>query len=660
MENTKKKSFALGYSFILHSFISYMFLAFVLVAVSNNVLPSFFHLIPDGLSEAMGGADRAMLFVNTICAIISAIIAIFIGQWVDRKGAKQVLVIGFFAGGAVYLIFPYANSLAMLIFCLAMTHTSMMAYCQMTTHSLVAHWFNKKKGLALGIAAVGIPAGNALFGLIYQRIVSAFTITEVNELGETITNDFLGVRAGLWIFGIALIIMGIISIFWVRNSPADVGLTPDNLPVENELTNVIDKSYRFSEVVKTPYVWLIIAIYGLLNCSVIACVAQLINYIQDRGSVGIDTAGIVMSVGAIGGIAGGFIISFMDQKLGTRRATIYYCITAIVVYAAMAVFGHGNIVVVIVLCMLAFVLNGAPAPLLPSMILTVFGPESFNSISKIVTPIAVVCRSCGYYVAGLLMVKLGGMDIWSGVYFGLAIMVAVSLVLTIMCRKQHVDIKTQDASGDIFAMGEVYFGFNHNFQADVRKIKELIYGRGNSGRYVPGAIPEEDIREIVEAGTFVPDNLNIQPWHFVALSDPERLKNLNEKMHNGVINFSAKLRERFPGHPELKKDTEDFLASLDTAPLVVMAFTDYPVEGNALADEIKQIGSAFQNMLLKAYGKGIGSYWLTSPIAAGAAPNLKAEFSPGEGEFIGMVTFGYYDKDQRGSVVKKGRVEYIG
>jgi len=94
MENTKKKSFAIGYSFILHSFLSYMFLAFVLVAVSNNVLPSFFHLIPDSLAQSMGGADRAMLFINTICAIISAVAAIFIGQWVDRKGAKQVLIAG--------------------------------------------------------------------------------------------------------------------------------------------------------------------------------------------------------------------------------------------------------------------------------------------------------------------------------------------------------------------------------------------------------------------------------------------------------------------------------------------------------------------------------------------------------------------------------------
>ena len=650
MENTKKRSFALGYSYIGHSFISYMFLAFVLVAVSNNVLPSFYDIVPRGFADAMGGADRAMLLVNTLCAVFSAIAGIFLGQWVDRKGPKQVLVTGYIIGGINYIIFPFAKTAGfwLLVICLAMTHTSMLAYCQMTTHSLVAHWFNKKKGLALGISAVGIPAGNAVFSLVYSGIVASF--------GE---NEAIGVRIGLWAFGIALIIMGILSTFWVKNTPAEAGLTPDNLPIENETGSIENRSYRFSEVMSTPYVWLVIAIYGLLNCSVIACVAQLINYIQVRGNVGIDTAGLVMSLGALGGIVGGFIISFMDQKLGTRKTTIIYCIAAVIVYAVMG-FTGGSITAIIIVCMLAFVLNGAPAPLLPSMVLSIFGPESFNSVSKIVTPAACICRSCGYYVVALFMFGVGGMDIWSGVYFGLALMVLVALVLTVICRKTHVEIRTRSESGDIFSMGEIYFGFNSAFQSDVRKIKELIYGRGNNGIYIEGSIPEADIREIVEAGTYVPEELDIQPWHFVAVSDSAVIDDLRQKMHAGVVPFAAKLRERFPGHPEFKKDTEEFLASLDSAALVVMAFTDYPVSGNDLADEIKQIGSAFQNMLLKAYDKGIGSYWLTSPIAAGAAPNLKKQFMPdSEGEFIGMVTFGYYDKNISGNTVKKGAVKYI-
>lgn len=645
MNKTEKKSFLLGYSYIGHSFLSYMFLSFVLVTISNEVFKDF---------QARFGTnapwdDSTMLLANTLCAIFSAIVGIFLGQWVDRKGAKIVLITGFFFGGANYMIFPFVPSFALFCVCLALAHTCMLAFCQMTTHSLVTHWFNKKKGIALGLAAIGIPAGNAVLPLLYRQLSGA---------------DGHNMQMALWFFGILLFAMGVASIFWVKNNPSEVGLTPDNLPVEADLLSKgQDRSYRFSEVARTPKVWLIILIYGLMNCAVIACVAKLINYIVQKGFP--ENAGFIMSIGALGGIAAGFIISFADQKLGTKKTTVIYSVIAIIVYLAMFFLPQDNLALLISLCLLAFALNGAPANLMPSMIITVFGPESFNSVSKIATPIACIFRSCGYYVAALLATTLGktgaGSDgtNWSAVYIGLAVIMAVILVLVLVLRAEPSQIRTRADEEDIFAMGEVYFGFNFDFQADVRKIKELIYGRGNTGKYISRPIPEADIREIVEAGTYVPENLDIRPWHFVALSDPDRLSRLNENMHNGVVGFSAKLRERFPGHPELKKDTEEFLESLGTATLVVMAFTDYPVEGNALANEVKQIGSAFQNMLLKAYGKGIGSYWLTSPIAAGAAPKLKAEFSPGEGEFIGMVTFGYYDQEQTKPVVRKGSVEYI-
>lgn len=157
----------------------------------------------------------------------------------------------------------------------------------------------------------------------------------------------------------------------------------------------------------------------------------------------------------------------------------------------------------------------------------------------------------------------------------------------------------------------------------------------------------------------VPEHINVQPWHFVAVSDPAALRELNALMRGEVERFAVKLRERFPGHPEIKRDTEQFMDSLACAPLVVMAFTDYPCQDEALAQEIKQIGSAFQNMLLLSYSKGIGSCWLTSPIAAGVAPALCERFSAGEGEFIGIVTFGYFDKDAQRDVVRKAQVRYI-
>lgn len=609
-----------------------------MVALSNAVIPSFIDKFnPSGTADPVWNVTT-MSLANTLAAVFAAVVGIFIGQWVDKKGAKQVLISGFFVGGVNYMLMPFASGFAIWCIHMAFVHISMFAYVQMTTHSLIAHWFNKKKGLALGIAAVGIPAGNALFLKLYVMM-----------------NDAYGMTIALWTFGVGLIIMGFLSIFWVKNYPSEAGLTVDGLPESNERSGIEDKSYHFSEVIKNTKIWGAIITYGLLNCVTIACSAQAVDYVIEKG---LANGADIVSLCMLTGIAGGFIISLVDQKIGPRKATILYTAAMIVVYIIMYFIAPGNNTVVIILCCIAFAFSGAPAPLFPSFIISVFGPESFNSVSKLATPLVMILRACGYFTATVLYGIFG--RTWSGVYVGLAIITALALLISVFNREQPSEIRVRSEAADIFAQGEKFFGFNFRFQGDIQKIKQLIYGSNDRGSYIDRAIDKNIITEIVEAGTWVPDDKNVHPCHFVALSDPEMLAGLKERIHAGVIPFAARLRERFPGHPELKKDTEEFLMNLDSAPLVVMAFTKDHIEGEALAKEIKQISSAFQSMLITAYDKGIGSYWLTSPIAAGAAPNLKAEFSPyDDGEFVGMVTFGYYDAEKSRPVVKMGTVEYI-
>ena len=94
MENSRKKSFALGYSLVLHSFISFMFISFVLVTLSNMVFPDFIARFAPAQGERLWNQTTLSL-ANTVCAILAAVLGVLLGQWVDRRGAKRVLVIGF-------------------------------------------------------------------------------------------------------------------------------------------------------------------------------------------------------------------------------------------------------------------------------------------------------------------------------------------------------------------------------------------------------------------------------------------------------------------------------------------------------------------------------------------------------------------------------------
>jgi len=56
---------------------------------------------------------------------------------------------------------------------------------------------------------------------------------------------------------------------------------------------------------------------------------------------------------------------------------------------------------------------------------------------------------------------------------------------------------------------------------------DAIRSRRNVRTYRPEPVPEEDLRKIVEAGWRAPSARNRQPWDFVIVTDPERLRELS-------------------------------------------------------------------------------------------------------------------------------------
>jgi nitroreductase len=51
---------------------------------------------------------------------------------------------------------------------------------------------------------------------------------------------------------------------------------------------------------------------------------------------------------------------------------------------------------------------------------------------------------------------------------------------------------------------------------------QTIFERRSIRRYTGEGIPEDDLRQILEAGRQAPSAANRQPWHFVVVSQPEQ------------------------------------------------------------------------------------------------------------------------------------------
>ncbi|SDX29997.1 nitroreductase family protein [Eubacterium barkeri] len=184
--------------------------------------------------------------------------------------------------------------------------------------------------------------------------------------------------------------------------------------------------------------------------------------------------------------------------------------------------------------------------------------------------------------------------------------------------------------------------------------RQAIMERRSIRRYKDEPIPREILEEILEAGTMAPSAVNLQPWYFVAVQSPDAMAKLKAVMGRSAEASREELEEQFPDHPEVVKESLDFIGGLGGAPLCILAFEfkDYDFEPVTIT---QSVAAAIENILLAAWERGVGSCWLTAPIETRMDEELRQVFAPDCGKMVAMVTLGYPEKTGRMPRRKTGR-----
>ena len=150
------------------------------------------------------------------------------------------------------------------------------------------------------------------------------------------------------------------------------------------------------------------------------------------------------------------------------------------------------------------------------------------------------------------------------------------------------------------------------------EIIELIASRASVRDFLPDPIPEEILKEILEAGRLAPSAQNRQPWRYLVFTDNARIKKL--ALNCGLIGLSNFFISKVPCL---------IIASADSARNVRINHQDYYLVDTAIS---------FQQMVLTAWSHGIGSCWL----AAFSEKKLKSHLHmPKSWRVVAMAPFGY-------------------
>lgn len=151
---------------------------------------------------------------------------------------------------------------------------------------------------------------------------------------------------------------------------------------------------------------------------------------------------------------------------------------------------------------------------------------------------------------------------------------------------------------------------------DKKAILELIRSRRSIRKFKAEEVPEKVIFEILEAGIWAPSGLNNQPWRFIVLKD-------------------SNFRERISKLTKYSK-------IITAADFCIAVFYNKPA-GYDRDKDLMAIGSCIQNMLLYAFGAGIGSVWLGEILKNKEEINRLLEVDE-SCEFMALLAFGIPDE----------------
>ncbi len=141
-------------------------------------------------------------------------------------------------------------------------------------------------------------------------------------------------------------------------------------------------------------------------------------------------------------------------------------------------------------------------------------------------------------------------------------------------------------------------------------VLKAIRERRSCRRFLPEALDEGLIDQILDAGNWAPSPANQQPWEFVVI----RSAAVKEQIYEEGLQCKRKLLER-SGWKWLDTYHIDFIKE---APVIIAVIGDPEMSGaDKFLDEgagrgyLEACSAVVQNMMLAAHALGLGSLWFT-------------------------------------------------
>ncbi|MFV0517604.1 MAG: MFS transporter [Aminipila sp.] len=413
---------AAGWGIILYCLLMFFFYVGMINDGTNVLAPA--------AAANIGVEPGTIIQWNGYAGMIAVLGFIIVGK-VNRKiGARATSAICTILAGITYMICGNATTLTVYVIAMILCATGMMSAGYIAGGTLVASWFPKKKGIVMGYTTMGHNLASAFYVALLTGLVAGFG----------------SIKGGCIPIGVAAIILGIIGAIFIRNTPQERGMNPDNVSDEvykNEYFTANDESrWTTSQLLATKELWLAAIFTGMFQiCSVGVMVQLVTRNIRDFG-MSQGGALTLMTVVALIGVFGSWLIGVIDQRIGTKKTMqgfgVWY---AVALGVNVLAGGELGFTFYLSIFMIGMGIGGS-ANFTTSLPTSIFGRQGFDHVNSVIFPIQGFVTACCFVVNGIVTNVIGNLN-YAYVIFAVVALIVAALVGFIDEYKYNEDHKAE-------------------------------------------------------------------------------------------------------------------------------------------------------------------------------------------------------------------------
>ena len=338
--------------------------AFSILALAYGVQYSFGVYVPAIVDDL--GWERATLGgAFSLYAMIYLGVTVLAGRLTDKLGPRLVISVGGLLIAAGLLGSSRATEPWHLFFWYGIVAAFGMSTAYIPCNITVARWFERRRGLAVGLSSSGSSCGIFLVPLLAVTLLTQF-----------------GWRSAMAGLATLLFFLTLIAARFMVRSPADAGLLPDGEQHDRETpTRALPASMNLRTSLKTSSLWIFIFGFAVALVPMTVPFVHLSVLATDL-ELAVEKGAIAVSVIGITALIGGICLGILSDRIGLKVTFLLALFSQVVAYT-LFYFAQSEALVLAGAVFFGVFYGGFSATF-PGLMVHLFGPANAGTIGGLV------------------------------------------------------------------------------------------------------------------------------------------------------------------------------------------------------------------------------------------------------------------------------------